>query len=97
MTKNQTSPATDPAPTAAFITRWAAATGSERANHQLFVTELCELLGVPKPDPARDETRDNAYVFERRVQFAHGDGTQSHGFIDCYQRGFCLLRLRGFL
>ena len=83
MTKNETSPATDPTPTAAFITRWAAASGSERANHQLFVTELCELLGVPKPDPARNETRDNAYVFERRVQFAHGDGTQSHGFIDC--------------
>ena len=80
--------------TAAFITRWAAATGSERANHQLFVTELCELLGVPKPDPARDDTRDNAYVFERRVQFAHGDGTQSNGFIDCYQRGRFVLEAK---
>ena len=94
MTKNETSPAAAPASTAAFITRWAAATGSERANHQLFVTELCELLGVPKPDPARDETRDNAYVFERRVQFAHGDGTQSHGFIDCYQRGRFVLEAK---
>ena len=80
--------------TAAFITRWAAATGSERANHQLFVAELCELLGVPKPDPARDDTRDNAYVFERRVQFAHGDGTQSNGFIDCYQRGRFVLEAK---
>ncbi len=71
----------------AFIARWRAASGSERANYQLFVTELCELLGTPKPDPARDDTRDNAYVFERRVQFAHGDGTVSNGFIDCYQRG----------
>ena len=80
--------------TTAFITRWAAASGSERANHQLFVTELCELLGVPKPDPARDDTRDNAYVFERRVQFAHGDGTQSNGFIDCYQRGRFVLEAK---
>ena len=71
------------AATAAFITRWQAATGSERANHQLFLTELCALLGVPQPDPARDDTRDNAYVFERRVQFAHGDGSASNGFIDC--------------
>ena len=78
----------------AFIARWRAASGSERANYQLFVTELCELLGTPKPDPARDDTRDNAYVFERRVQFAHGDGTVSNGFIDCYQRGRFVLEAK---
>jgi hypothetical protein len=80
--------------TAAFVTRWSAASGSERANYQLFVTELCELLGTPKPDPASIESRDNAYVFERRVQFAHGDGTQSFGFIDCYQRGRFVLEAK---
>ena len=88
---------TDPArppPIDAFIARWSAASGSERANYQLFVTEVCELLGVPKPDPASDDTRDNAYVFERRVQFAHGDGTQSNGFIDCYQRGRFVLEAK---
>ncbi len=85
---------TTAAATAAFIARWSAASGSERANYQLFVTELCELLGTPKPDPARDDTRDNAYVFERRVQFAHGDGTQSPGFIDCYQRGRFVLEAK---
>ena len=78
----------------AFIARWHAASGSERANYQLFVGELCDLLGVPKPDPARDDTRDNAYVFERRVQFAHGDSTQSNGFIDCYQRGRFVLEAK---
>ncbi len=84
----------DSARTQAFIIRWAAASGSERANYQLFVTELCDLLDCPKPDPARDDTRDNAYVFERRVQFAHGDGTQSFGFIDCYQRGRFVLEAK---
>ena len=44
----------------AFIARWDAAGGSERANYQLFVNELCELLGVPKPEPAQGDTRDNA-------------------------------------
>ena len=78
----------------AFITRWSAASGSERANYQLFITELCDLLGAPKPDPARDDTRDNAYVFERRVQFHHGDGSQSNGFIDCYQRGKFVLEAK---
>ena len=82
MTRAVTDPARAPS-VDAFIARWHAASGSGRANYQLFVGELCDLLGVPKPDPARDDTRDNAYVFERRVQFAHGDSTQSNGFIDC--------------
>jgi hypothetical protein len=47
-----TDTATRPA-TAAFIARWSAASGSERTN-QIFVTELCGLLGMPKPDPARE-------------------------------------------
>lgn len=36
-----------------FITRWQSASGSERANYQLFVHELCTLLELPTPDPAR--------------------------------------------
>lgn len=91
---NTTTSSTDATHVARFITRWQHASGSERANYQLFVTELCELLGVPKPDPARDDTRDNAYVFERRVQFQHGDGSQSHGFIDCYRRGMFVLEAK---
>jgi len=70
----------------AFIVRWQSAGGSERANYQLFITELCELLGLPKPEPAKAEAEDNAYVFERRVTFRHGDGSSSNGYIDCYRR-----------
>ena len=81
----------DPALIEAFIARWSAATGSERANYQLFLTELCTLLGLPQPDPAREDTRDNAYCFERRVVFQHGDGTQSQGFIDLYRRACYVL------
>jgi hypothetical protein len=77
-----------------FISRWQAAGGSERANYQLFVGELCRLLDLPSPDPARDDTRDNAYVFERRVRFRHGDGAESHGFIDCYRRGAFVLEAK---
>ena len=78
----------------AFIARWQSAGGSERANYQLFVAELCALLGVPGPDPAGEDTRDNAYVFERRVTFAHGDGSASAGFIDCYRRGHFVLEAK---
>jgi hypothetical protein len=37
-----------------FISRWSAASPSERANAQLFLVELCDLLDVPRPDPKPD-------------------------------------------
>lgn len=70
-----------------FIQRWANAGGTERANYQLFLTELCRLLELPQPDPAGNDTRDNAYVFERRVDIHHPDGSNTLGFIDLYRRG----------
>lgn len=70
-----------------FLARWRAAGGSERANYQLFIADLCALLEVDPPQPANEDTRDNPYVFERRVIFHHGDGSTSNGFIDCYKRG----------
>ena len=76
-----------PADFETFITRWGAADGTERANYQLFLTELVEQLGLPRPDPASSDTEENAYVFERKVRFQHPDGTESHGFIDLYRRG----------
>ncbi len=74
-----------------FIIRWSNASGSELANAQLFITELCTLLDLEPPAPATDDTRDNKYVFERRVIFRHGDGTSSEGRIDCYRRGAFVL------
>jgi hypothetical protein len=81
-------------PVEAFITRWQSAGGSERANYQLFITELCELLGLPKPEPAVAEATGNAYVFERRVNFRHGDGSSSNGYIDCYRRACFILEAK---
>ncbi len=87
-------PPPEPAAIERFIARWQDASGSERANYQLFIGELTELLSLPRPDPAREDTRDNAYVFERRVTFRHGDGAESGGFIDCYRRGAFVLEAK---
>ena len=38
--------------TAAFIGRWSASGASERANGDLFLAELCDVLGLPRPEPA---------------------------------------------
>ena len=84
--------ATDQA--AAFIARWQHADGTELANAQMFVGELCKLLDVPLPDPARADTADNAYVFERRIIFRHGDGGRAEGRIDCYRRGAFVLEAK---
>ena len=77
-----------------FITRWQHASGSELANAQSFVRELAELLGEAPPNPAREDTHDNDYVFERRVIFRHGDGASSEGRIDCYKRGHFVLEAK---
>ncbi|WP_018875418.1 DNA methyltransferase [Thioalkalivibrio sp. ALE31] len=78
----------------AFLDRWRDTGGSERANYQLFLTELCALLDLPQPDPASDDTRDNAYVFERRVTIRNPDGTENRGYIDLYRRGCFVLEAK---
>ena len=70
-----------------FVARWSASGAAERANYQLFLSELCDLLGVARPDPTKPEDAENAYVFERSVTFHHPDGSTSTGRIDLYKRG----------
>ncbi|MCC5788463.1 MAG: hypothetical protein JJT75_02430, partial [Opitutales bacterium] len=81
-----------------FIQKWAGKDGGERANYQLFIGELCHLLGTPAPDPASSDTAENAYVFERQVEFSgnlSSDTTpRSYGYIDCYKRGCFVLETK---
>jgi hypothetical protein len=78
----------------AFIARWKSSAAAERANYQLFLSELCDLLGVPRPEPARADDRHNAYVFERAVTFHNNDGTTSAGRIDLYRRDCFVLEAK---
>ena len=66
----------------AFIAKWQGKDGSERANYQLFITELCELLGVPKPEAAQHDSAENDYTFERHVKMSQGDGTAADRYLD---------------
>ena len=78
----------------ALIAEASASGGSERANYQLFVVRLCEALGLEAPDMAREQNSLNDYVFERRVEFKHPDGSRTHGWIDCYKRGSFILEAK---
>jgi hypothetical protein len=78
----------------AFIKRWQASAASERANYQLFLTELCAMLEVEPPQPAGADETLNAYVFEKSVRFPNRDGSFSLGRIDLYKRGFFVLEAK---
>ncbi|MER2999188.1 class I SAM-dependent DNA methyltransferase [Pontibacter populi] len=77
-----------------FISRWKASGASERANYQLFLTELCELLGVEKPQPATDKVHEASYTFERPVVFDDGEGKTSTNFIDLYKKDCFVLEAK---
>ncbi len=82
---------------AAFIDRWSKAPPAERANYVMFLTELCDVLGVPHPEPAGPETEHNAYVFERAVNFHHrGSDKTTIGRIDLYKRGCFVLEAKQY-
>lgn len=94
VTSDRQSPSESRGELNAFITRWQASGAAERANYQLFLSELCDVLGVPRPDPAVPDDSDNAYVFERAVTFHHADGTTANGRIDLYRRGCFVLEAK---
>lgn len=84
-----------PADLDAFIARWSGGDGGqERANYALFLSELCDVLGAPRPDQASHDTSTNAYTFERAVTFREPDGTTARGRIDLYKRGCFVLEAK---
>src|SRR5687767_5452133 len=70
-----------------FVETWSKSSGAERANYALFLTRLCDVLGVPAPSPTVADESQNTYVLEKPVTFKHADGTTSTGRIDLYRKG----------
>ncbi|WP_035565273.1 class I SAM-dependent DNA methyltransferase [Hymenobacter sp. IS2118] len=77
-----------------FETRWLKSGGAERANYGLFLTDLCDLLGVARPDATSDDPAQDAYVLERAVTFGNSGGKASTGRIDLYKRGCFVLETK---
>ncbi len=72
---------------AAFIARWESSGAAERANYQMFLAELCDILGVPRPDPTSPDPAKNRYVFDRAITRIHPDGSTATNYIDLYRAG----------
>ncbi|MCP4563591.1 MAG: class I SAM-dependent DNA methyltransferase [Bosea sp.] len=84
----------------AFIARWRASEGAERASFPSFVGELCELLRAERPQPPTSDTEAVAYRFEYPVKLSGPDGTATTGRIDLYRKTCFVMeakqsRLRG--
>ena len=77
-----------------FIARWKAFGGSEQANSQLFLAELCAVLDLPSPDPASEINEENPYSFERKVFIPRGDGTNELKRLDLYRKGCFVLEAK---
>ncbi|TCM58534.1 type II restriction/modification system DNA methylase subunit YeeA [Rhizobium sp. PP-F2F-G48] len=78
-----------------FIRRWQGQEGGqERANYALFLTELCDLLGLPHAQPAAASTEANDYVFERVVREPNRDGAPTRRRIDLYKRDCFVLEAK---
>jgi len=73
-----------------FIDRWLASGAAERANYQLFLSELCDIIEVEHPKPASENPHENSYVFEKSVPSAHG----TTNFIDLYKRDCFVLEAK---
>ncbi|WP_050761410.1 type IIL restriction-modification enzyme MmeI [Jannaschia sp. CCS1] len=77
-----------------FLAQAKASGGAELANCHLFIERLCRHLELPEPALSTEENRHNDYVFERRVDFKHPDGSRTPGRIDLYKRDCFILEAK---
>lgn len=79
-------------PLRAFIARWDGTEMAERANYARFLDELCDVLAVPRPEPATGS--GGAYRYERSVLHHQADDTATTRRIDLYKRGCFILEAK---
>ncbi len=79
---------------ASFISRWEHSSASERANYALFLSELCDLIDVSRPEPSTSDEAANRYVIDKAVFFKELDGSSTTNFIDLYKRNCFVLEAK---
>ncbi|MGJ8723300.1 MAG: class I SAM-dependent DNA methyltransferase [Roseibacillus sp.] len=77
-----------------FITRWQNSGAAERSNYALFLSELCDLLGVDRPEPSVEDNQHNAYVIDRAFTRTEKDGHTAPVYLDLYKRGHFVLETK---
>jgi hypothetical protein len=73
----------------ALAGKWAGVPAGERANYQMYLTELAEALDVPRPQP-----RGSGYEFEYGISEVNANGSTTPRFIDLYRHGHFVLEAK---
>ncbi len=74
-----------------FIARWSTSAAVERANKDMFLTELCDALGVLRPEPATGDGERDQYVFEKGALLLKDGLRTTTGHVDLYKAGCCFV------
>ncbi len=69
-----------------FVARWQQSSAAERANYALFLSELCDFLEIPRPEPTQADESANSYVIDKAVYLQNLDGSTTPNYIDLYKR-----------
>ena len=77
-----------------FIVRWQKSSASERANYALFLSELCDYLGLPRPQPSQADESLNIYVIDKAVVYQELDGSTTTNYIDLYKKNCFVLEAK---
>jgi hypothetical protein len=77
-----------------FIATWSASGAAERANKDSFLIDLCDLLGMPRPNPTSGDPDKDTYTFERDAIFAHEGDKFTTGKIDLFKDGHFILEAK---
>lgn len=77
-----------------FIAKWSKSEAAEQKNKDLFLIELCDLLGIGHPDAAGRIGAKDDFVFEKDVRIPDEGGTSSIGRIDLYKKGCFILEAK---
>lgn len=75
----------------AFIARWRNSASAEHANFQPFIAEFCDIIGVPRPDPAQGNALGYRYEAPVPIQDVPG---QLRGRIDLYKPGCFIMEAK---
>ena len=77
-----------------FTAKWSASGAAERANKDTFLLDLCDLLGVPRPDPATGDPECDRYTFERDALIVDEGEKRSIGKMDLYKEASFVLEAK---
>jgi hypothetical protein len=62
--------------TSTFIAKWKDSAASERANKDSFLNDLCDVPGVPRPDPKTGDPDRDRYAAIRNLIATSGGAQQ---------------------